>query len=340
MPTPLEPVSTEAIANELGTAPPFDSESAGAVRARVDDILRPTRAMARLDEVAVWLGGWQRTATPSVRTPAAVIFAADHGVVSEGVSAYPQEVTAAMLTAFTADKASVSALARVAGASVVAIDVGVGEPTGNIRREPAMTTDRLSEAFSAGRNVIAALDADLVVLGEMGIGNTTAASAITAALLGHTAATVVGPGTGLDDHALGHKIEVVDDAIARVGDQNDPIEVLRELGGAELAAIAGALVEARLRSTPVLLDGFIATAPALVLHSIDPAFTAHCWAGHRSAEPGHTLQLDRLGLEPLLELELRLGEASGAMAAVPLVQMACALVTEVPTFTEWFAPGG
>lgn len=327
-----------ALGDELGSAPAADERCRVSVRARIDDILRPGGAMARLDEVAVWLAGWQRTATPSVTRPAAVIFAADHGVVSEGVSAYPAEVTAAMLSAFEASKASVSALASIAGASVTAVDVGVGNPTGNLRIEPALTTERFAEAFATGRAAVAGLDTDLLIVGEMGIGNTTAAAAVSAALVGAEASPFVGRGTGVSDDALKSKARVVADALARIEGQTEPLEVLREVGGAELVAMTGALVEARMRSLPVLLDGYIATSPALVLHSIDPELIAHCWAGHCSAEPGHRLVLSHLDRTPLLELDMRLGEASGAMAAVPLVKMACALVTEVPTFTEWFGP--
>jgi len=333
------PVTTASITEVLASAAEPDRVSAQKVRARIDDILRPQGAMSRFDEVAEWLALWQRTDSPSAERPAAVIFAADHGVVTEGVSAYPQEVTAAMLAAFEEKKASVSALARVAGATVTAVDVGVGNPTGNLRIEPALTPERLAESFRAGRQAVAALDTDLLIVGEMGIGNTTAASAVSAALLNQEAIDLVGRGTGIADEALSLKQMVVADALTRIEDETDPVEILRQVGGAELAAIAGALLEARVRSIPVLLDGFIATSPALVLHSIDPELVANCWAGHQSAEPGHQLVLKHLGLEPLLILDMRLGEASGAMAAVPLVRMACALTTEVPTFAEWFGPG-
>lgn len=294
--------------------------------------------MARLDEVAVWLASWQRTRTPKVTKPTAVIFAADHGVVAEGVSAYPAEVTGAMLAAFEASKASVSALAEVAGASVLAIDVGVGQPTNNLRVEPALSPERFAECFQIGRSTVASLDTDLLIVGEMGIGNTTAAAAVSAAILGTDATPFVGRGTGVSDDSLKLKAEVVADAVARISDVTDPLEIVREVGGAELVAIAGALFEARMRSIPVLLDGYIATSPALVLHAIDPELIANCWAGHESAEPGHRLVLAHLDRRPLLTLDMRLGEASGAMAAVPLVKMACALVTDVPTFTEWFGP--
>ncbi len=330
---------SEDLINELQVAASADLESRAAVQARVDDILRPVGAMARFDEVAVWIAGWQRSTQPTVETPTAIIFAADHGVTTEGVSAYPAEVTGAMLAAFDASKASISALAAAAGAAVRAIDVGVGHPTGNLRIEPAMSAERFALAFNTGREAVTELDTDLLIVGEMGIGNTTAAAAVSAAILGPDASPFVGRGTGVDDDALANKAAVVSDAIARIAGVTDPLEILREVGGAELAAMAGALFEARLRSIPVLLDGYIATSPALVLHAIDPRLIDNCWAGHCSAEPGHRVVLDHLGRDPLLTLDMRLGEASGAMAAVPLVKMACALVTDVATFAEWFGQG-
>ncbi len=330
--------TTQLLLDQLAAAPMADDESRAATQARVDDILRPGGAFARLDEVAVHLSAWQRTPSPMVRAPAALIFAADHGVAADGVSAYPAEVTGAMLAAFEASKATVSALATVAGATVRAIDVGVGNPTANLRTEAAMSPQRFGESFDAGRSAVAERETDLLILGEMGIGNTSAAAAVTAAIIGGDTATFVGRGTGVDDEAYENKVAVISEAVERIAEVEDPLEVLREVGGAELAAIAGALVEARMRSIPVLLDGYIASTPALVLHAIDPRLTEHCLAGHGSAEPGHQHILDRLGLEPLITLDLRLGEASGAMAAVPLVKMACAAVTEVPTFAEWFGP--
>ena len=329
-------ITTVGLRSELQEGPEVDAVSRAAAAARIAEILRPAGALQRLDEVAVHLAGWQRTSSPAVVKPAAIIFAADHGVATDGVSAYPAEVTAAMLSAFEASKASVSAMALVVGASVTAIDVGVGRPTGNLRVEPAMDTSRFASAFSEGRRAVSNVDCDLLVLGEMGIGNTTAAAAVAAAVFGGDHLRFVGRGTGLDDDGLKAKGEVVGEAVARVGLLEDPIEILCQLGGAELVAIAGAMVEARMRSIPVVLDGYIASSPALVLHAIDPRFVENAIAGHMSAEPGHALILERLGLAPLLTLDLRLGEASGAMAAVPLVQMACRLLTEVPTFAEWF----
>ncbi len=323
------------------------ADSVAAAQARIADILRPAGALARLDELVVWLAGWQRTATPSIERPAAVVFAGDHGVAADGVSAYPTEVTGAMLAAFEQGRASISAMARTVGAEVRAIDVGVGAPTGNIKHEPAMDRDRFDHCFETGRQAVRDLDADLLIIGEMGIGNTTAAAAVCSALLDRPGAEMVGAGTGVDDEALARKIDAVDQAVARFRTLDrepasttgalDPMETLRHLGGTELVAMAGAAMQAREQSLPLLLDGYVTSASVLALHHLDPALTAATRAGHGSAEPGHRLVLETLGLQPLLDLGFRLGEASGAMAAVPLVRMACALVNEVPTFAEWFA---
>ncbi|MEM7273012.1 MAG: nicotinate-nucleotide--dimethylbenzimidazole phosphoribosyltransferase [Actinomycetota bacterium] len=337
--------AADQLAATMAEAPAPDRVAAEAVAARAAEVLRPAGALARLDELAVWLAAWQRTTTPTVAHPAGLIFAGDHGVAAEGVSAYPAEVTGAMMAACAADKASISALARAAGATATTVDVGVGRPTANLRTEPAMDHDRFAEAVEIGRRAVTDLDpaVDLLVIGELGIGNTTAAAAVTAGLLDQPASRTVGGGTGVTGEALAAKVAVVDEAVARAradgAGPDEPLEVLRHLGGTELAAMTGAVAEARRRSLAVLLDGYVTAAPALVAARFDPRCAEHLRAGHGSAEQGHRLLLDALELEPLLDLGLRLGEGSGAMAAVPLVRMGCALVTEVPTFAEWFGPG-
>ncbi len=320
----------------LNTLPEPDQVSGDAVRARAADILRPSGALARLDELASWMAEWQRTSTPAVRRPAGLIFAADHGVAAAGVSAYPIEVTAAMLAAYRSGRSTVSAFATAAGATVEAVDVGVGRPTADFRVEAALSATRFEECVDAARTAVDALDADLLVLGEMGIGNTTAAAAVTAALQGGDPSDWVGRGTGVDDEGLARKRDAVAAAVARIAGVADPLEVLREVGGAELVALAAAIVAARHRGIPVLLDGYVVTSSALPLALVAPDALAHCRLGHVSAEPGHRRLAQALGLQPLLDLGMRLGEGSGAMAAVPLVRMACAGVTDVPTFTEWF----
>jgi nicotinate-nucleotide--dimethylbenzimidazole phosphoribosyltransferase len=324
----------------LANLSPGDLDARDAVRDRGVEILRPAGALKELDAVASWMARWQETTQPAVRRPAGLIFAADHGVAAAGVSAYPIDVTAAMLAAYRAGKSTVSAFARVAGATVDAVDVGVGRPTGDIRVEPALSPERFDECVTAGRQAVDALDADLLVVGEMGIGNTTAAAAIAAALLGAELgvepAEWVGRGTGVDDDGLQRKHDAVATAVRRIAHIDDPLEVLREVGGAELVAMAAAIVAARQRRLPVLLDGYVVTAAALPLAMVTRGALDHCMVGHRSAEPGHRRVLEFLRKRPLLDLDMRLGEGSGAMAAVPLVAMACVGITEVPTFGEWF----
>ncbi len=306
------------------------------VAERASQALRPTGAFARLDEVAVWLAGWQRTNRPTVDHPAVLIFAADHGVAARGVSAYPAEVTVAMQHAIERGVATCSALAKAQGATLDLIDVGVGRPTNDFVVAAAMDDARFEASCNAGVDAAAASDADVLILGELGIGNTTAAAAVAACLLGGDAASWTGRGTGVDDTALARKVQAVDAGVRRVGPAStSPLEALRRLGGAELVAMAGAAVEARRRSIPVILDGFIATAALLPLGLSIPGALDHVVAGHVSAEGGHRRLLDRLGKRPLLELDLRLGEASGALVALPLLRLAVAAVVDVATFGEF-----
>ena len=324
----------EEVVGLLAGAPGPDEAAAAAVAERAASVLRPAGALARLDQLAVWLAGWQGSPRPAVRRPAAVVFAADHGVARQGVSAYPAEVTAAMLKALQEGAATACAMSREVGADLHVVDVGVGDPTGDLAREPALSHARFRACFEAGRRAVAALDADLLVLGEMGIGNSTAASAVTATLLGGAAGALTGRGTGVDAAGYARKLAAVEAARRRAGGAT-PLEVLRQAGGAELAAIAGAATEARLRPLPLVLDGFVVAAAVAPLAALHAGALANAVAGHRSAEPGHRALLQRLGMAPLLDLGMRLGEGSGALAAVPLLRLAAAAVTEVATFAEW-----
>lgn len=356
----------EELAPLLASLPGPDEEAAAAVRERAAHVLRPRGALARLDEVAAWLASWQRTTRPRVERPAAVVFVADHGVAAEGVSAYPADVTAEMLRALRAGAATASVMARVLGVRLEVVDVGVGRPCGNITREPALTKERFRACFEAGRRAVARLvglgpraapadplasagrparggvllrpPADLLVFGEMGIANTTPAAAVSAALFGGPAEDWTGRGTGIDDPTYARKVAAVETARRRA-EGCGPLESLRQLGGSELVAIAGAVLEARLRSVPVVLDGFVVSASCAALEVARPGALDHCLAGHASGEPGHRRLLDKLGKPPLLDLGLRLGEGSGALAAIPLVSLAAACVTEVATFSEWGLPG-
>ncbi|NND74812.1 MAG: nicotinate-nucleotide--dimethylbenzimidazole phosphoribosyltransferase [Ilumatobacter sp.] len=321
----------------IADLPTCDADARAAVEKRAGDVLRLSGPLAWLDETAVWMAGWQRTDHPAVRRPAGLIFAADHGIAAAvEISAYPPDVTAQMLAAYQAGTSTVHAFARIVGASVTAVDVGVGRPTGDIRTEPALTEQRFDEVVQIAFGAVDALDCDLLVLGEMGIGNTTASAAIAAALTGGETTAWVGRGTGVDDEGLARKRAAVQQAQRRIAGITDPIEMLREVGGAELAALAAATIAARHRSIPVVLDGYAVTASVLPLSVADSAALDHCIVGHCSAEPGHRKLLERMGKRPLLDLDMRLGEGSGAMAAVPLIAMACAGITEVPTFAEWY----
>jgi nicotinate-nucleotide--dimethylbenzimidazole phosphoribosyltransferase len=319
----------------LAGLPEPDLAARAAVARRAAEVLRPSGALARLDDVAAWLAGWQRTDRPRVERPAAVVFAGAHGVVAEGVSAYGAEVNREMLRALRSGAATASVMARQLGARLEVVDVGVERPTGNIRRVPALSMSRFEECMAVGRETVAAIDADILVLGEMGIGNTTAAAAVCAALFAGRSADWTGRGTGLDDVGLRRKLAVVGAARRRVGREADPLEILRQVGGAELVALAGAALEARLRSLPVILDGYVVGAAVAALAVAQPGALDHCLAGHVSAEVGHGRLLARLGMRPLLDLGMRLGEASGALAALALVRLAAACVTDVATFAEW-----
>lgn len=314
--------------------PGADDGASRAVEERARTVIRPAGALAHLDGVAAWLGAWQRTSTPSVSRPAAVVFVADHGVTVEGVSAYPAAVTAAMLEALRSGVATAAVMARTLGAELSVVDVGVGRPTGNIAVEPALSEELFIECFEAGRAAVTGLDCDLLVIGEMGIGNTTPAAAVCHALFGCRPEDWTGRGTGVDDATYATKVGVVATAVERVADGASPLRVLLEVGGAELVAMAGATVEARLRSIPVVLDGFVGTSAVAPLEVLSPGALDHCIAGHCSQEPGHRLLLEKLALVPLLDLGLRLGEASGGLLAVPLITLAAASVVEVATFSD------
>jgi nicotinate-nucleotide--dimethylbenzimidazole phosphoribosyltransferase len=315
--------------------PQADPVVAAEVQSRVDQVLRPLGALGRLDEIAVWLAGWQRTSLPDVDPVHCIVFAGDHGVVGAGVSAYPSGVTDSMLGALRAGVATANAMCNTLGVHLSVVDVGVGRPTGDITREPAMSQERFDEAWKAGRDAVSDLGSPgLLVLGEMGIGNTTAAAAVCAGVFDGDARAWTGRGTGIDDKGFERKVAAVEAAARRIRGL-PPLEILRRGGGAELVAIAGAVVEARLHSIPVVLDGFVVGAACAAIEAAVPGILQHTIAGHCSAEPGHRLLLEKLGMQPILDLGLRLGEGSGALAAVPLIRVAAHAVTDVATFEEW-----
>jgi nicotinate-nucleotide--dimethylbenzimidazole phosphoribosyltransferase len=318
----------------LRDLPRPDTAAIEAARARDADLTKPPGALGRLEDLALWYCGWRGTARARVEAPQVLVFAGNHGVCAQGVSAFPPDVTAQMVANFRSGGAAVNQLADVAGARMDVHPLNLDHPTGDISLGPAMTEAEVIAALRAGWEAVE--DAtDLLVAGEMGIGNTTAAAAIALALHGGAAEDWTGRGTGLDDAGLGHKAQVVSRAVAvNAGAGLDGLEVLRRLGGHEIAAMAGAILRARATRIPVILDGFICTAAAACLEATQPGALDHAVAGHVSAEPGHARLLDHLGKVPLLSLGLRLGEGSGAVLAMGIVQSALACHSGMASFAE------
>lgn len=335
-------------------APPSRASRAAA-QERVAALATPAGALGRLGDLAVWVAATQDVVPPApLDDVRLVIFAGDHGVAAYGVSAYPPAITPAMVRTFVAGRAGVSALAAAHGVHVRVLDLGVdddleGVPadvtarkvrrgSGPIHLEDALTREETAHALAAGAEVAAeeiAAGAQLLLSGDMGIGNTTPAAALVAAGLGLPASEVVGRGTGVDDAGLIRKTEVLDQALRRAGGRvDDPLETLTALGSADLAATTGYLLEAARRGRPVLLDGLMSVACALTVDRIEPGAAAWFAAGHRSTEPAQSLALDKLGLEPVLDLGLRLGEGSGAVAAVPVLRSAVALLRDVALLSD------
>jgi len=343
----------------MATVVPVDRELLDRARARQNRLTKPPGSLGRLEEAGVRLAAIQRTERPRLGPGAVVVAAADHGVTAEGVSAYPAEVTPQMVLNFLAGGAAVNQIARSAGAEVYVLDVGVNGPefpaherliparvragTGNLAREPAMRPAEAMAALQAGENAARRAireGATVLAAGDMGIGNTTAAAALTAALLGLAAAEVTGRGTGVDEAAYARKVAVVERALARaaaeLGDlaKADPLDVAAQLGGLEIVAAAGVFLAGAAAGLPVVTDGFPVTAGALLAVRLEPNLKDHLFAGHRSVEPGHARQLEALGLEPLLDLNLRLGEGTGAVLAFPILRAAAAVLGGMATFDE------
>lgn len=318
----------------LRAAPDSDPETAAAARMRQAELLKPPGSLGRLEELGIWLSGWQSALRPRADRIQVVVFAGNHGVAEEGVSPYPASVTAQMVASFRAGGAAITALASAFDLRLSVVPLELDRPTGNIVRGPAMMAEECLDAIETGARSVD-LDVDVLVLGEMGIGNTTVSAALAAAVLGGQGADWAGAGTGLAPEGIAHKARVVDRALALHLDHcGNAFEIMRRLGGREQAAIVGALVEARLRRIPVVLDGFVVTAAAAVLTRIRRDALAHCVAGHVSAESGHRRLLVELGLVPLLDLGMRLGEGSGAAVAAQIVRAAAATQSRMATFAE------
>lgn len=324
----------ENIRDRIARLPRPDAAAVDAAAARQAELTKPAGSLGRLEDIVLWLAGWQGKHPPTLARPHVLVFAGNHGVTARGVSAFPADVTAQMVANFEAGGAAINALSRNAGASFAVVPVSLDTPTADFTQAPAMTEAELAAAFEIGARSVPET-CDILLLGEMGIGNTTAAAALARALFGGTAADWVGTGTGIDDAGLARKQATVDAAIAyHAGALADPLEALRRVGGRELAAIAGACLQARHRRIPVLLDGYVSTAAAAALTVLDPSALDHCQIGHASAEPGHRRLLDRLNKRALLDLDMRLGEASGAAVALCVVQAALAAHLGMATFTE------
>src|SRR5690349_21180637 len=318
----------------IADLPGPDLVAGTAAAAREAQLTKPGGALGRLEELSQWLATWQGKHPPSVDHPRTAVFAGNHGVAARGVSAYPAAVTAQMVQNFIAGGAAVNQLCRAIDADLRVYEMTLDEPTQDFTEAPAMSDADCALAMAYGMTSVEP-GVDLLALGEMGIGNTASAAALCGALFGGSAAAWVGPGTGVAGAALERKIAVVDAALAHHRPAaTDPFDVLRRLGGRELAAIAGAVVAARRARVPVVLDGYACTAAAAVLFAADRHALDHCVVAHRSAEPGHQRLLEKLGRTPLLDLGMRLGEASGATLAIALLKAALACHTGMATFAE------
>ncbi len=332
---------------------PIDARIAEETQRILDDKTKPRRSLGRLEDVACQLAAIRGSSAPVLGDKAIVVMGADHGVCEEGVSAYPQEVTAQMLLNFARGGAAINVLARHAGARVVVVDMGVKEPlpaetgiraervgpgTRNFARGPAMTRDEAVRAIEVGIRIageLAASGVGLVGIGEIGIGNTTASSALVAAFTGAPADEVTGRGTGIDDRALRHKVEIIKRALeANRVDAADPLDTLAALGGFEIAGLCGVVLGAAAERIPVVMDGFIASTAALCAVRIAPDAAGYLVASHRSVEAGHRLVLAAIGAKPLLDLDLRLGEGTGAALAMNLVEAALRILHEMATFAS------
>ena len=344
---------SELLERIIEMIPPQDEEAIGKARLRQDRLTKPHGSLGRLEELSVKIAGITGKVMPRIEQKAIVTMAGDHGVTAEGVSAYPQEVTAQMVYNFLRGGAGINVLAKHIGARVVVVDMGVAanlEPhpslvsrkiafgTGNMAKESAMSREQASQAIESGIEVIneeVAKGLDIIGVGDMGIGNTTASSAICAAITGEPVAKVTGRGTGISDEQLALKVKVIGTALAlNKPDPEDAIDVLSKVGGFEIGGIAGVILGAAAQRIPVVIDGFIAGAAALIATRLCPKVKDYLIAAHVSAEAGHKVMLDYLGLKPLLDLGMRLGEGTGAALAISIVEAAAKTLAEMATFAN------
>jgi nicotinate-nucleotide--dimethylbenzimidazole phosphoribosyltransferase len=343
----------ELIARTIKNIKPLDEAAMAAARGRQDSLTKPAGSLGRLEELSIQLAGIQGKARPSVAKKAVITMAGDHGVVDEKVGNWPREVTAQMVQNFLRGGAGINALARQAGARIVFVDMGVASDikphaklivrkidygTKNMCLGPAMTAAQAEQAIAAGIEIIqgeAEKGLDIVGTGDMGIGNTTASSAIFAALSGKKAEEVTGRGTGISDEQLAHKIDVIKRALAvNRPDPTRPLDVLAKVGGFEIGGLAGVIIGAAARRIPVVIDGFISGAAALIAMALAPQAKDYIIAAHCSAEAGHAAMLKYLGLKPLVNLDMRLGEGTGAAIGIILAEAAVRTLNEMATFAE------
>ena len=312
--------------------PDGDQAAAQAVRDRQDMLTKPPGSLGRLEDLIAWLACWQHLPRPRLDNVEVLVFAGSHGIAARGVSAFPAEVTAQMVANFTAGGAAINQLAKAVGAELCVVPLEIERPTADFTQGPAMSEPEFLSAVAAGYDAVKD-HADIVCLGEMGIANTTIAAALSAGLFGGEASDWVGRGTGVDDAGLARKAQVVAEGIARHREHlDDPLQVAMRLGGRETAAMFGAALGARRRYKPILLDGFVSTAAVAPLARLHPRATDHMEAGHVSAEAAHRRLLDHIGLKPLLDLGMRLGEGSGACLSVSIIRAALACFDGMATF--------
>jgi len=313
--------------------PGADAGAVAAVRRRDRQLTKPAGSLGRLEKIVEWLAAWQGKAPPAVTQPLMAVFAANHGVAARGVSAYPPEVTRQMVANFAAGGAAINQLCLANDIGLKVFELALEMPTPDIVETDAFSPAELAATMAFGMEAVAG-GTDLLCIGEMGIANTTVAAAVHHALYGGTADDWVGPGTGVDEGGLARKREAVAAAVLRLDGERDGLEVLRRVGGRDIAAMAGAILAARHQRVPVIVDGFVATAAAACLHAVDPKAIDHCLFGHVSAEWAHRRVLDKLGHQPLLDLGMRLGEGSGAALAAGIVKAAAQTHAGMATFAS------
>ena len=317
----------------VATMPGPDEEAVAAVRAREAELTKPAGSLGRLEALVEWLAAWQASAPPRVDRPLVAVFAANHGVADKGVSAYPAEVTRQMVDNFAAGGAAINQICLADKIGLKVYELALDAPTPDITEADAFSEADCAATIAYGMEALAD-GPDLLCIGEMGIANTTVAAAIYHALYGGKAADWVGPGTGVAGEGLTRKQEAVGAAARRIGGEADGLEILRRLGGREIAAMAGAILAARTQRVPVVLDGFVVTAAAAVLHRLAPETIDHCVIGHVSAEPAHARVVDTLGKRPVLDLAMRLGEGTGAALAAGIIRTAARVHGGMATFDQ------